>query len=132
MSVFKKIRRRFGLFSQRHTAADVGEVDKKAEEDASKPDGNHSSNDRHIDHIDAPLLKAVEARIPNGDTYLIAPSFQSVRENEPFEQIHLGRALVTGGVGRVYQRGIWLMQFSWYAGQTFPGSIISNSTNTRF
>jgi capsular polysaccharide biosynthesis protein len=64
-------------------------------------------------------MRALEARIPVGDTVTIAPSFQSTREEEPVSEERLGAVTVTGRHGRIYQRGFWLMQFSWYAGQTF-------------
>ena len=89
------------------------------------------------EHIDAPCMRAIEARIPVGDTVTITPSFQSTRENEPIEEERLGNVMVTGRYGRIYRREYWLMQFSWYGGQTFlppsyqiPPKPADNATRT--
>jgi hypothetical protein len=72
-----------------------------------------------VDHVDAPYMRAVEARIPVGNAVAIVPSFQSALEDEPVQEVRLGAAKVSGASGWIYQNGIWLMHFSWYGGQSF-------------
>lgn len=72
-----------------------------------------------IDYIDAPVMRGEVAHIPTGDTITMAPNFIPVRADAAIEAIKIGEAEVTGMHGWIRQRGIWLMQFSWYGGQSF-------------
>jgi hypothetical protein len=89
------------------------------------------------DHIDAPCMCAVEAQIPVGNHVAITPSFRPADENASIEEVPLGNVVVSGRQGRIFQRGFWLMRFSWYGGQTFlppsyqiPPISIDNATRT--
>lgn len=72
-----------------------------------------------IDFIDAPVMRGAEAYIPTGDTVAIAPNFHPARQGEPIAPVRLGEAEVSGTHGWIRQRKLWLMQFSWYGGQSF-------------
>lgn len=72
-----------------------------------------------VDCIDAPVMRGTEAYIPTGDMVAMAPNFHPARQDAPIAPIRLGEADVSGAHGWIRQRKLWLMQFSWYGGQSF-------------
>lgn len=71
------------------------------------------------DHIDAPILRAVRTRIPVGDAVLVVPNSEPFHSSDTVEEVRLGEVTINGHFGRIRQRGVWLMEFSWHGGQTF-------------
>lgn len=72
-----------------------------------------------VDYIDAPVVKPTLARIPVGEYFLISHNYEPYQSSRFVEEIPLGKVVVDGAHGRIRQRGIWLMEFSWFAGQTY-------------
>lgn len=70
-------------------------------------------------YIDQPVLRAAPGNIPIDGYFVITPNFAPVTQNTVPEAVPLGTVTVTGGNGRILQRGIWLREFSWYGGLTF-------------
>lgn len=72
-----------------------------------------------IDYIDAPIIRPKPAYIPVGRHIVYSHNYESTREKYEIEYVPLGKAVIDGDYGRVRQRGVWLMEFSWFGGHTF-------------
>ena len=72
-----------------------------------------------VDYIDAPVLKATPTLIPVGKAHAYTHNYEPAHNRATVEEVHLGSVTIDGKYGRIRQRGIWLMEFSWYGGQSF-------------
>lgn len=73
----------------------------------------------HIDYIDVPMLEALSARIPVGESVAISHNFERIDGAEQVEEVPLGEVVVGGRHGQIRQRGIRLLEFSWHGGHSF-------------
>lgn len=72
-----------------------------------------------VNYIDAPVLHGFTSQIPVGSSFVICPNYEPAQEADALQEVPLGGVEVEGLHGQIWQRSIWLMEFSWHGGHSF-------------